>query len=58
MASDPTRGSRHDFPSGRPGRTLLFSCTQHSVEWQEFLMGGGVGHNFHIVFKRIFFQQN
>ena len=26
IASDPTRGSRHDFPSGRPGRTLLFSC--------------------------------
>ena len=26
MDSDPTRGSRHDFPSGRPGRTLLFSC--------------------------------
>ena len=25
MASDPTRGSRHDFPSDRPGRTLLFS---------------------------------
>ena len=23
--SEPTRGSRHDFPSGRPGRTLLFS---------------------------------
>ena len=26
IASDPTRGSRHDFPSGTPGRTLLFSC--------------------------------
>ena len=25
IASVPTRGSRHDFPSGRPGRTLLFS---------------------------------
>ena len=25
IASDPTRGSRHDFPSGRPRRTLLFS---------------------------------
>ena len=24
IASDPTRGSRHDFPSSRPGRTLLF----------------------------------
>ena len=24
LAYDPTRGSRHDFPSSRPGRTLLF----------------------------------
>ena len=24
VASDPTRRSRHDFPSSRPGRTLLF----------------------------------
>ena len=24
LASDPTRESRHDFPSSRPGRTLLF----------------------------------
>ena len=31
IASDPTRGSRHDFPSGRPGRTLLFSCQQKNI---------------------------
>ena len=24
-------GSRHDFPSGRPGRTLLFSCLQKKL---------------------------
>ena len=30
IASDPTRGSRHDFSSGRPGRTLLFSCCSES----------------------------
>ena len=39
LSSDPT--SRHDFPSGRPGRTLLCSC---SSPWprKEFDWNGDV----------------
>ena len=42
IASDPTWGSRHDFPSGRPGRTLLFSYWFSPWPRKEFDWNGDV----------------
>ena len=40
--SNSLRGSRHDFPSGRPGRTLLFSCCSSPWPRKEFDWNGNV----------------
>ena len=52
-ASDPTRGSRHDFPSGRPGRTLLFSCCSSPWPHKEFDWNGDVATRVDCVPQRL-----
>ena len=50
---DPTRGSRYDFPSGRPGRTLLFSCCSSPWPRKEFDWNGDVATRVDCVSQRL-----
>ena len=48
-----TRGSRHDFPSGRPGRTLLFSCCSSPWPRKEVDWNGDVATRVDCVPQRL-----